>query len=141
MAGLQAELEELTPATVRATELRLKLVSAQAKLKQLAALDMRLPKTDWSGVLRHISQSMPLDVWLDRLSVQDGQAAALSGASYSDNGVYEFVGYLKQAPGVADIALESTGVGQSPTGPTTNFELKVSLSDFAAHAENGGQHD
>jgi hypothetical protein len=138
LAGLKSELEALTPACVRATELRLKLAAADSKVQQLHALANKLPKTDWRQVLSRISQSMPLDVWLDRLTVQDGQSAALSGASYTDNGVYDFVGYLKQVPGVADIALEGTGVGQSPTGPTTNFELKLSLTNFDAHAEKEG---
>ena len=42
---------------------------------------------------------MPDDVWLDRLTFHDGRSAALSGASYTDSGVYDFVGYLKQVPG------------------------------------------
>jgi Tfp pilus assembly protein PilN len=141
MAGLRTELDTLTPACVRATELRLKLTAADGKLQQLHALANQLPKAEWHQVLGRIGQSMPDDVWLDRLTVGDGQSAALSGASYTDNGVYDFVGYLKQVPGVADIALESTGVGQSPTGPTTNFELKLSLVNFAAHAEKEGRHD
>ena len=41
---------------------------------------------------------MPDDVWLDRLTFLDGKSASLSGASYTDGGVYDFVGYLKQVP-------------------------------------------
>jgi Tfp pilus assembly protein PilN len=141
ITGLRSELDMLAPACVRATELRLKLTAADAKLQQLEALANQLPKAAWHQVLGHIGQSMPDDVWLDRLSVQDGQSAALSGASYTDNGVYDFVGYLKQVPEVADIALEGTGVGQSPTGPTTNFELKLSLANFADQAGKEGRHD
>lgn len=139
--GLRTELEALSPACARATELRLKLTAADAKLDQLHELAKFLPKTEWQRVLSHISQSMPDDVWLDRLSVEDGRMAALSGASYSDSGVYDFVGYLKQVPGVADIALEGTGVGQSPTGPTTNFELKLSLLNFADSTKKEGRRD
>jgi len=139
--GLHVELDTLAPACVRATELRLQLTAAEAKLQQLNALADRLPKARWHEVLGHIGQSMPDDVWLDRLTVQDGQAAALSGASYTDSGVYDFVGYLKQVPGVDDIALEGTGVGQSATGPTTNFQLKLSLVDSAAQVEKDGRHD
>lgn len=139
--GLRADLNALAPACARATELRLKLTAADAKLHQLNALAENLPKADWKQVLTRISQSMPEDIWLDRLSVHDGQAVALSGASYTDNGVYDFVGYLKQVPGVADTTLEGTGVGQSPTGPTTNFELKLSLANFAAPADKDGRHD
>jgi hypothetical protein len=84
---------------------------------------------------------MPDDVWLDRLSFQDGHTAALSGASYTDLGVYNYVEYLKQVPGIADIALEGTGVGQSATGPTTNFDLKLSFTNFAGGIEQEGRRD
>jgi hypothetical protein len=140
-ANLQAEIEALTPACVRATELRLQLTAADTKLQQLTALAKQLPHTQWQQIFTRISQSMPEDVWLDRFSVQDGHSAALTGASYSDTGVYDFVGYLKQVPGVADIALEGTGVGQSAAGPTTNFDLKLSFTNFAAPAEKEGRHD
>jgi hypothetical protein len=138
---LQAELEALTPSCVRATELRLKLAGAEAKIRQLSALEKQMPHTEWAQNFNRLSQSMPEDVWLDRLTIRDGNSVALSGASYSDTGVYDYVGYLKQVPGVADIALEGTGVGQSSTGPTTNFDLKLSFTNFAAPADKDGRHD
>jgi Fimbrial assembly protein (PilN) len=137
----RSELERLTPMCTRATELRLKLVAAEAKLKQLIALEQQLPRPDWRRTLGHISQSMPDDVWLDRLSFYDGRSGALTGASYTDGGVYDFVGYLKQVPDVAEIALEGTGVGQSATGPTTNFNLQLTLADIADRKGNEARHD
>jgi Tfp pilus assembly protein PilN len=141
VAQVRSELEALTPACVRATELRLKLTAADAKLEQLKALANQLPKPEWENMLNRISNSMPEDVWLDRLSIQDGRSVSLSGASYSDGGVYDFVGYLKQVPGIEEPALEGTGVGQSPSGPTTNFDLKLSFTNFAARADKEGRHD
>jgi Tfp pilus assembly protein PilN len=136
IAALRADVERLTPATVRATELRLKLVATDGKLVQLQALAQQLPQPNWQQVLSHIGQSMPDDVWLDRLSFQDGHLAALTGASYTDGGVYDFVGYLKQVPEISEIALEGTGVGQSPTGPTTNFNLRLTLANLAGRGRN-----
>ena len=71
-AALQGELDELAPVCARATELRLKLASAENKLSQLQALDKQLPQPDWQQILSRLSQSMPDDVWLDRLSFRDG---------------------------------------------------------------------
>jgi Tfp pilus assembly protein PilN len=140
-ASLQAEVEGLAPACAHATELRLKLGSAERKLVELQALDKQLPQPNWQQVFSHISQSMPDDVWLDRLSIRDGQSASLTGASYTDEGVYGFVGYLKQVPDVAEIALEGTGVGQSATGPTTNFTLQLTLANAAGRSEKESRHD
>jgi hypothetical protein len=141
MSTLRTELEELTPANVRATELRLKLLATRNKLEQLKALEKALPQLDWQQVLGRISQSMPEDVWLDRLTFHDGRSAGLSGASYTDSGVYDFVGYLKQVPDIAEIALEGTGVSQTSTGPTTNFNLQLTLSNLAGRNESEVRHD
>jgi hypothetical protein len=141
IAAIRDSLKQLNPVTTRATELRLKLIASDAKLLQLKALEEKLLQPDWQRVLNHISQSMPDDVWLDRITFQDAQAASLVGASYTDGGVYDFVGYLKQVPEIADIALEGTGVGQSPTGPTTNFHLQLDLADLASRAGKEDRHD
>ncbi|MEX0643429.1 MAG: PilN domain-containing protein, partial [Pirellulales bacterium] len=140
-ASLRAELDQLAPACTRATELRLKQSAADAKLAQLAELEKLLPQPNWQQILGRITQSMPDDVWLDRLSVHDGKDAKLTGASYTDGGVYDFVANLKQVPDVAEIALEGTGVGQSVTGPTTNFDLQLTLADFAGRNGSEDRHD
>jgi hypothetical protein len=140
-ALLQTELDSLAPACTRATELRLNLGAAEHKLGELQALQKQLPQPNWQQILTHISQSMPADVWLDRLSVRDGLAASLAGASYSDEGVYSFVGYLKQVPDVAEIALEGTGVGQNETGHTTNFTLQLTLANVAGRSDKESRHD
>ena len=119
----------------------MKLGSAEHKLVELQALQKQLPQPNWQQIFSHISQSMPDDVWLDRLSVRDGLSASLAGASYTDEGVYGFVGYLKQVPDVAEIALEGTGVGQSTTGPTTNFTLQLTLANAAGRGEKESRHD
>jgi Tfp pilus assembly protein PilN len=126
--GVQTELEKTAPVRARARELQLTLAAADAKLTQLTALQEKLPKPNWGQLLTRIAQSMPDDVWLDSLVFHDAKNVSLSGASYADGGVYDFVGYLKKVPDIGEIALEGTGLGQSATGPTTSFDLKLSLA-------------
>ncbi len=141
IAKLQAELLGLQPVRQRATALRLKLVAADEKLKQLHNLERKLPHEDWQRLLSRVSQSMPEDVWLDRLAIHDGQIATLGGASYNDVSVYDFVSYLKQVPDVTEIALEGTGVGQNETGPTTTFDLRATLANFAGDSDKGATNE
>jgi hypothetical protein len=141
LSAVRAELDELAPICTHATELRLKLATAESKLAQLKALAKQLPQPGWQQIFSHVSQSMPDDVWLDRLSFHDGKSASLTGASYTDGGVYDFVGYLKQVPDISEIALEGTGVGQSTTGPTTNFTLQLTLANLADRNEKEARHD
>jgi len=139
--GLRAQLVELDPVRTRARELQLQLMSADAKLGELSELEKRLPRPNWGRLLTRIAQSMPEDVWLERLVCADARTALLTGASYADGGVYDFVGYLKQVPDIREIALQGTGVGHSANGPTTSFDLQLSLQPAADADGQGVRHD
>jgi hypothetical protein len=140
-SSLRAELDELQPVRMQATELRLQLVAAEEKLQQLQKLEQKLPQPNWQQLFTRVSQCMPDDVWLDRVTIRDGQFATLGGASYTDGGVYDFVNYLKQVPDIAEIALEGTGASQNESGPTTTFDLKATLADIAAGTDRGKRDD
>ena len=140
-SAIRNELAELDPVRTRLRELQLNLAAADAKLTQLRRLEEQLSSSNWNRLLTRIAQSMPDDVWLDGLVFRDASKVSLSGASYADGGVYDFVAYLKQVPEIAEIALEGTGVGQSPTGPTTSFDLQLSLAEKAKSTGSGGPHD
>jgi Tfp pilus assembly protein PilN len=128
-ADLRRELETYAPARQKADELKLTLIRTEIKLKELHTLESKLPETDWEELLQHIAQSMPDDVWLDRITLRDSSTASLTGASYTDGGVYDFVSYLKQVPEIKQIDLEGTGIGHTPTGPATSFDLELSLAE------------
>lgn len=139
--ALQAQLDELEPVRARARAAELTLTVSQHKLAQLKQLDQHLPRPNWSRLLTRLAQSMPDDVWLDGLTFQDARSAKLTGASYADSGVYDFVGYLKQIPDISQIALEGTGVGHSQNGPSTSFELQLSLTPESNPAGQEVRHD
>jgi len=131
IASLRGELESYAPARRKADELKLTLLRTEAKLKELRTLEEKLPKPNWGVLLQHIAQSMPDDVWLDRITLRDSDTASLNGSSYTDGGVYDFVNHLKQVPEIDQIDLEGTGVGHTPSGPTTSFDLNLSLANSA----------
>jgi Tfp pilus assembly protein PilN len=141
MHSLESQLTELAPARSRAHELQLTLISADAKLTELGALERRLPRPNWGQLLTRIAQSMPDDVWLERLACSDARTAVLTGASYADSGIYDFVGYLEHVPGIGEIALQGTGVGHSASGPTTSFDLQFALTPAADLDGQGVEHD
>ena len=107
----------------------------KSKLTQLNALEKQLPQPNWQQILTTSAKACRTTSGsIGSLSI-DGKSASLTGASYTDGGVYDFVGYLKQVPDISEIALEGTGVGQSATGPTTNFTLQLTLANLADRSE------
>src|SRR4051812_28946421 len=132
LIAMRSELESLSVAQSRATELRLQLVSAKTKLTQLQKIAAQLPGELGNAVVRRLAGCMPSDVWLNRFEAIDGLTLRLQGASYLEAGVYDFVRWLEQAPGLAEVALKGTSPSSSATGPITNFELELSLANFNA---------
>jgi hypothetical protein len=130
--AMRAELDSLSMAQTRATMLRSQLVSSKAKLAQLEKIAAQLPGDLGNTLVRRLAGCMPSDVWLNRLEATDAVTLRLQGASYLEAGVYDFVRWLEQAPGLAEVALKGTSPSSSATGPITNFELELSLANFNA---------
>jgi hypothetical protein len=84
---------------------------------------------------------MPDDVWLDHLAFLDAQTATVTGASYADSGVYDFVNYLEQVPDISEISLAGTGTGRSSTGPATSFDVQLSLASTIESSDQENRHD
>lgn len=141
LAGMQSELDGLATASARATELRLQLTGAQAKLHQLETLAGKLPAGLSAAAIRQLGACMPSDVWLSQLSITDRKQALVQGSSYLEAGVYDFVRWLELAPGFAEVALRRTSTASSASGPATSFELELSLSDFNDQAERVARHE
>jgi hypothetical protein len=141
LSEMQAELDELAVIEARATELRLKLMASQAKLDELRKLAARLPSQLGGGVVARLGTCMPSDVWLSKLELTDQAKVYLYGASYLQSGVYDFVSWLQQAPGIAEVALKRTQPSSSPAGPTTSFELEVTLGDSKTPATKVARHE
>ena len=135
---MRGELDSLAVAQARATELRLQLVSARGKLVQLEKLASQLPGELGDDLLRRLAGCMPSDVWLNQLEIADCSTIRLQGASYLEAGVYDFVGWLEQAPGFAEVALKGTSPGTSQAGPTTSFDLEVNLAEEAGSEQGTG---
>jgi Tfp pilus assembly protein PilN len=128
LTTMQSELDTLAIAEARATELRLQLLASKSKLAQLEKLAALLPAELGDDLIKRLAACMPSDVWLSRLEVVDCSTIRLQGSSYLEAGVYDFVRWLEQAPGLAEVALKGTAAASSIAGPTTSFELEVTLT-------------
>ncbi|HMP06467.1 MAG TPA: PilN domain-containing protein, partial [Lacipirellulaceae bacterium] len=139
--GMRAEADSLAVSAARATELRLRLITAEAKLTQLGQLAARLPGALAGEAIRRIGWCLPSDVWLSQVTVAQGTRIRLTGASYLEAGVYDFVRWLELAPGFKEVALKRTSATVGATGPATSFEVELSLGDFNDQAPRMARHD
>ena len=127
---LQQQVDALQPAQARSLELRLKLVAAEEQFAQLNYLLQRMQAAPAKEVIARIGQCMPSDVWLSDLTMEDMKQVKLSGSSFLEAGVFDFVRWLGQAPGFEDVALRSTRPSRSGSGPAIDFNSELNLGDF-----------
>lgn len=127
LSGLRSQLSSLAPVQARANALHRKAVQAEVRLQQLNILAAQLSMEPASHVIQKLGHCLPVDVWLQRLEIDDMKSARISGASLLEAGVYDFVHYLEQAPYWHEVALSETQPGISRAGSTVSFHLELNL--------------
>ena len=140
-SALQAQLDVLAPVQARERELRLKQGAAVAKLEQLKSLADSMHWLPANEIVARIGHCMPSDVWLNHLRIENMERIRLSGASYLEAGVFDFVNWLDQSPGFEDVALRSTQPGQSDAGPAIDFTVELNLGDWNGKVEEVARNE
>jgi Tfp pilus assembly protein PilN len=93
----------------------------------LTVLQGQLRYAKQDKLLELLARHMPDDVWLDRIEIDSAGHATLKGTSFGDEGVFEFVRWLSDAPGVTRVQLEGTTAAQLATAACTKFEVKFDV--------------
>jgi hypothetical protein len=130
-ADLAARIEAHQPQRDKAWQLQAEIARNRVKALRLRQLQQKLQGPPWDQVVLMLAQCLPDGVWLRQLEVEQNQLK-ISGSSYSDDGVYEFVRWLHTVPGVEMVQLESMQRQQLPSGPGTLFDVKLSVFGLAA---------
>jgi len=138
---LKLQVDELSVVQARALELRLKTTSFEAKLAQIKVLANGMQVWPSGGIVARIGHCMPSDVWLSRLTIEDMHSLQLSGSSYLEAGVFDFVRWLELAPAFEDVALKGTKAGRSSTGPVIDFNVELNLSDLDASVKEVARNE
>jgi hypothetical protein len=92
-------------------------------------------------IAAHVAQSLPDDVWLEDITLENSGRIVLSGGSYSEDGVFEFAKHLKRIPGLTNVAVDGTRPASFPAGSGTQFDVHGELAEQSAkedHADGRG---
>lgn len=138
---VQAQVGTLTHELTQTRKLRLRQDQMEMKQQQLEKLAEHLPATPASQVLKCLGQCMPNDIWLQKLEIVDMQTLKISGVSYLEAGVYDFVHWLEHTPGFDEVALHGTRPGHSRSEITVDFNLELTLGNFNAPARKVAHHE
>ena len=141
LGELQLQIDSLAADQGRDRILRLQMRSRKSKLVQLRALAEKVQALPAGEVIARIGHCMPSDVWLHNLSIDGMQKIQITGASYLEAVVFDFVNWLDQAPGFEDVALRSTQPGQSAAGPAIDFNVELNIGDWNGPVEEVARNE
>lgn len=77
-------------------------------------------------------------MWLSGVRISGAEVATLA-ASYSETSIYDLVSHLQHLPGVAEVALQGTGVGRTGHQNATTFDIHLDLDLTGEAAEQSGE--
>ena len=138
---LRAEVAEFEASRSKARILRLSLVQSESKEKMLAQIDRQIDQPTWSQFWATIGGCLPRNVWIDGLKIEGAGLVSINGTCFSENGLFEFVHWLKQMPELSEVALTTTRPTRYNGLDAISFQLECHLADFTDSKEDEDQHD
>lgn len=137
LSALRDRVQEATPGMLLGRRLAKQITDSGVECEHVAKLVERTPDRPVKPLVEQLGHCLPEDVWLKEMRLLGGDRVSVSGASYTESGVYDFVRYLDESPGFQEVALRGTGVDQTPKGPATSFEIDLERAPAAPAAEGG----
>jgi len=134
---LAMRLDTLFPEMAEVSRLEELALSARVKATHLESLAKHSVIPNWSSILDDVGRSMPRGVWMSQFTVDGAGVVVISGTSHSEEGVFEFVKYLKRVPDMWSVSLEGTQATFLPTGPAVSFTLRGAILDRASVTDGG----
>ena len=134
-ARLKTEVQTYEAANRQVRLLTARAVRGREKIGYYRHISESLGQQRCTQLTTHVAQCLPHDVWLDSLRFDGEGRLALSGGSFSDDGVYEFVKWLEAVPGLTRVALDGTHPSRFKDGPGTAFDVHCDV----AHGESSGR--
>lgn len=141
LGAVQSEISDLEPLRQQVAAAQSLMVAAESKSRHLQELAARVSGRAPAELLTTIAQCLPPEVWLDRLEFAGSGQIRLSGSGYGEEGIYEFVRWLGQAPGIAQVEVEGISGGKSAAGRMSKFEVKFVANELVnSEASDGRTH-
>lgn len=142
---LTSELETLRALKMEAGRVRSELTQTTLISNEFKAVKENLNPVDWQNTVLQAGRLLPEGSWLESLTVQRDLTVMITGSSYSDDAIYDYIKELSNSAVFERVTLSSTRTTRSDTGPATRFEIVAVVSRSARAktktvADSDGSH-
>ncbi|MEZ6087601.1 MAG: PilN domain-containing protein [Pirellulaceae bacterium] len=120
---IQQQVDVLSPDHVEAARLRFVLQEHIQFDQQTNKLARQLPSPHWTRIVFKSGSLMPDGMWLESVRIDHRSIINISGASFTDEAIYEYINQLKSSGLFARVSLDSTNAIRVESGPAFRFEI------------------
>lgn len=139
--ALEADLAAFEHTKAKTRDLRLTLASTEGKRKNLLKIRSQLAAPPLDALLGSLGECLPDDTWLDKLQLRSDGQIDMTGTSFTEDSVYQFLDALKLAPLLTKVALGGTRSGNFGGRPVINFEIQCELGGYYDSPESEDHDD
>ena len=122
---LQDDLARLDEDVAEVEHLEMEARSARTTLTHLETIASHAGIAPWQRLMSRVGQSMPRGVWMESFTVDSKGQITVTGTSFTEDGVFDFVRHLRDVPQVWNVALESTRPSSVSSGSATSFAVRA----------------
>ncbi len=133
-AALEQRLEAEEPQLARARILRMQIVQQRDTIDQLRAIGEAIDGPPWGQIAQAIGQCLPDDVWLSDFNVDGEGRLSMTGSAHTEDGVFEFVEWLRRYPALRRVALSGTERGRVQAEPVVQFNVECEVNGYDEEA-------
>jgi hypothetical protein len=124
----ERRLETLQPSFQEYEQLKLQLVQNAEIASKVDALSASLPTVNWNDIVKFAGRALPQGTWLQSLTIDESSQASITGASFTNDAIYDYLNRLSESGAFAHVTLLSTRSIRLPSGPA--FEFRISAKSI-----------
>lgn len=129
---IAAQLDATFPMRAEFERVRRDLSKLESDRKDFDALLSTIPHTQFNQLVKFAGRALPEGAWLRSIRMQSDASIYLSGASFTDDGIYEYLAALRESSLFSHVTLEGTSSIRLRSGPAVEFEI-TTVADKQVH--------
>lgn len=129
VTSLERELESLQPDRIELTRAKLELTKQLETSKSWDALKEHIKESRWNEIVRVTARALPKGTWLNTIRINSIADVQVSGTSFTDEDIFEYVQSLKNSKLFQRVSLGATKQVRTSSGPGLDFELTLTVID------------
>ncbi|MCA9125981.1 MAG: PilN domain-containing protein [Planctomycetales bacterium] len=121
----EAKLESLQPQRLEVQRLRRLLMDNRENIRQVKSLQRTVRPVAWNDILKFTGRALPSGTWLKSIRIERDNTVVVSGASFADDAIYEYVNRLRDSRLFELVTLGATKTVRLRSGPAFEFEIST----------------